>query len=205
MRFVKLMGLLVSLLATASVAGTMEYTLDTTKSQVKWTGKKVTGSHWGLLKFKSGKLHWDGTKPVAGEFTVDMASLTVEDMPKADENNGKLLGHLQSDDFFSTKTNPTATFVVKSATPKGPGQFSLQGDLTIKGKTHPITLDTKIATTTTGTLDGQGKLVFDRSKYEIKYNSKTFFDPKTLGDKMIYDEVELELNLTAGNPKAVAM
>lgn len=205
MRFAKLIGLCLSLLATTSMAATMEYTLDTSKSQVKWTGKKVTGSHWGHLKFKSGKLHWDGTKPIAGEFTVDMSTLSVEDIPKADENNGKLLGHLQSDDFFSTKTNPTATFVIKSATPKGPGQFALTGDLTIKGKTHPITLDTKIATTTTGTIDGQGKLVFDRAKYEIKYNSKSFFDPMKLGDKMIYDEVELELTLSAGNPKAVAM
>jgi hypothetical protein len=36
-------------------------------------------------------------------------------------------------------------------------------------------------------------LVFDRSKYNVKFRSGTFFE--NLGDKLIYDDIELEINL----------
>jgi hypothetical protein len=39
----------------------------------------------------------------------------------------------------------------------------------------------------------KANLVFDRSKYEVKFRSGTFFE--NLGDKMIYDDIELEINL----------
>ena len=35
--------------------------------------------------------------------------------------------------------------------------------------------------------------VFDRSMYDIQFRSGTFFEK--LGDKMIYDDIELEINL----------
>ena len=40
---------------------------------------------------------------------------------------------------------------------------------------------------------GTASLVFDRSKYNVKFRSGTFFE--NLGDKLIYDDIELEINL----------
>ena len=39
------------------------------------------------------------------------------------------------------------------------------------------------------------KVMIDRTKYNIKYGSKTFFD--NIGDKAINDEFELDVNLVA--------
>jgi len=40
-------------------------------------------------------------------------------------------------------------------------------------------------------------IVIDRSDYNVKYNSKSFFDVEALGDKMIYDEFTINLHLVA--------
>ena len=37
-------------------------------------------------------------------------------------------------------------------------------------------------------------LVFDRSKYDVRFRSGSFFE--NLGDKLIYDDIELSINLT---------
>ena len=43
-------------------------------------------------------------------------------------------------------------------------------------------------------MDGwKASLVFDRSMYDMQFRSGTFFEK--LGDKMIYDDIELEINL----------
>ncbi len=192
--------------SSVAMATTSQYSLDVQKSLVKWTGKKITGSsHMGNLTFKSGSLKWDGTKPVGGEFIIDMNSLTDEDMPKTDENNAKLVGHLKSDDFFAVSKFPTATFVIKTASQKSPGVYTLTGDLTIKDKTNSISFDAKIEQKDGGILLGNAKTTIDRTKFDVRFNSKAFFDVKKLGDKVILDEVELEMNLTAGNPKTVNM
>ena len=38
-------------------------------------------------------------------------------------------------------------------------------------------------------------IVFDRSKYNIRYGSGSFFD--NLGDKIIYDDIEIGIELVA--------
>ena len=64
----------------------------------------------------------------------------------------------------------------------------LDGSLTIKGKTEPVSLKyTQKGKSYTGTLK------FDRTKFGIKYGSGNFF--KGLGDKMIYDEVTVEFTV----------
>ena len=43
----------------------------------------------------------------------------------------------------------------------------------------------------------KGKLSFNRTKWDIKYNSGSFFDINKLGDKLIYDDIEIELDIVA--------
>jgi polyisoprenoid-binding protein YceI len=66
--------------------------------------------------------------------------------------------------------------------------YSITADLTIKGITKPITFDLAIkGKTATTTLN------INRTLYDIKYGSKSFFD--SLGDKAISDEFELKIAL----------
>ena len=160
--------------------------VDVTKSSINWVGKKVTGSHEGTITLKEGALVFKGKKVVNGNFTVDMTTINTTDLSGKGKTN--LDGHLKSDDFFGVEKFPTATLVFKTIGEKSNGVYAVTADLTIKGITHPIkfelTVDGNMASTT---------LKVDRTKYDIKYNSGSFFSD--LGDKTIYDEFELTVKL----------
>jgi polyisoprenoid-binding protein YceI len=179
------MALLVALGTTAATAQTKKVNVE--KSTINWVGKKVTGEHSGTINFKEGNLIFKGNKVAGGNFTVDMTSLSTTDL--SDDWKAKLDGHLKADDFFGTDKFPTATLVFKKIATKSNGVYTITGDLTIKGITNPISFDLAVKGNTATT-----KLMVDRTKYGIKYNSKSFFD--SIGDKAIYDEFELAVNLT---------
>ena len=161
-------------------------TADTTKSKLLWLGEKVTGQHTGSINLKSGWLTWQDNKIVSGEFNIDMASL------KETENNGKLLGHLKSDDFFGVNKYPEAKLVLTGSTPFDKGSGVVNGTLTIKESTNPIEFKATMQKKDEGTWFF-ANITIDRTKYNIRYGSGSFFD--NLGDKTIYDEFKLKVNL----------
>src|SRR3970282_939884 len=101
---------LVVVLSTVSVTAQTKK-VDASKSTVNWVGKKVTGKHEGTVNLKDGKLIFKGKKLAGGTFNVDMTSLTATDL--SGEYQGKLNGHLKSEDFFGTEKFPTAKLVFK--------------------------------------------------------------------------------------------
>lgn len=177
-------ALLVAFSAVSVSAQTKK--VDASKSKISWVGKKVTGQHEGTVNLKDGALVFKGKKLTGGTFTVDMTSLTATDL--TGEYQGKLNGHLKSEDFFGTEKFPTATLVFKTIAAKAKGVYTVTADLTIKGKTNPITFD--LATTAT---TAASTFKVDRTKYDIKYGSGSFFD--NLGDKAIDNDFELKVAL----------
>ncbi|MBV5313016.1 MAG: YceI family protein [Prolixibacteraceae bacterium] len=171
-------------LSTSVFAGTQK--VDTAKSSVKWLGKKVTGEHFGSISVKEGSLEVSKGKVTGGKVVIDMTSLAVEDVKDAGMN-GKLVGHLKSDDFFGVATFPTSELVVTKV-----DGSTFSGNLTIKGITNP-TVFTATSSTEGKTTTYKGTITIDRSKYNVKYGSKSFFD--NLGDKVIYDEFTLDFSL----------
>jgi polyisoprenoid-binding protein YceI len=157
------------------------------KSSINWVGEKITGSHTGTINFSEGYVEMTDGKLSGGKFVVDMTTINVTDL-EAGNGKEKLEGHLNSDDFFGVKNHPTATFTIKTAAEKSPGVYGVSGDLTIKGKTNPIAFDLKMNGSMAST-----KLVIDRTKYDIRYGSGSFFD--NLGDKTIYDEFTLDIKI----------
>jgi polyisoprenoid-binding protein YceI len=172
--------------------------VDTQKSNVTWNGKKVTGEHTGNVKLQSGTLEVSNNKLTGGQFTVDMTSITDNDLKDAGYN-AKLVGHLKSDDFFGVEKHPTSTFKITKAEPiagakAGEANYNITGDLTIKGKTEPVTFPA-IVKVAGNKAEAKAKVTIDRAKYDVRYGSKSFFD--NLGDKAIYDEFTLDLDLVA--------
>jgi polyisoprenoid-binding protein YceI len=160
--------------------------VDVSKSTINWVGKKVTGQHSGTVALKSGALVFKKNALTGGTFTVDMTSLTATDL--TGEYLGKLNGHLKSEDFFGTEKFPTSTLVFKTIATKSANLYTVTADLTIKGITKPVVFDITVSGDTATTAFN-----VDRTKYDIKYNSKSFFE--SIGDKAIYDEFELTVNL----------
>lgn len=161
--------------------------MNVTDSQITWTGKKVAGSHTGHVKLLSGYLEKSGNDFISGKFTVDMTSITNTDIEDP-ESKAKLVGHLKSDDFFSVNEYPTATLEIKNGEPISPGKYKFTGEMTIKGETNPVSFETMVDDKTF-----TGKLTIDRSKYNVRYGSGSFFD--NLGDNLIYDDFDLDFQV----------
>ena len=106
---------------------------------------------------------------------------------KVDDDN--LTGHLQSPDFFDAEQYPELRFV--SSTIERDGErVSIQGDLTLRGVTHPV----EISGTVTGPLEnayGQQRIGFDletavnRQDYGITWNMELPGGSQALGDDVV--------------------
>lgn len=165
------------------------YTVDVTKSEITWEGKKFAGSHNGTVNLTSGTLGFNGKKLAEGGFIANMT--TIKD---ADKNAG-LEKHLKADDFFGVEKFPAANFVIKKVAGNGPA-VNITGDLTIKGVTQSITFPATVVwnadKTVTATAD---KIVIDRTKFGIQFKSKSVFS--NIGDNFIYDEFTIGVKLVA--------
>jgi polyisoprenoid-binding protein YceI len=93
-------------------------------------------SMWGLTTVRgtftgiTGEAHTTDDGYVTGTLTVDAESVTTK--------YDKLTTHLQSADFFDAATHPTIDFVADSVGPDGPDRATVNGHLTILGKTQHI-------------------------------------------------------------------
>ena len=168
-------------------ASDASYTINPDQSIIVWTGREVTTSkHFGNIYFASGQFEVKSGLISSGEFVVDMTTIDNQDLPE--ERRPRLEAHLKSDDFFSVESHPTALLSILSSESVADGKWLVSGELTIKTFTHPVEFEMLNSN------DGwKANLVFDRSKYEVKFRSGTFFE--NLGDKLIYDDIELAINL----------
>lgn len=180
--------------AAVSENTAVTYNTNTEKSIIEWKGFKPTGSHTGTIAIKQGKLSINDTTIESGRFVIDMNSIAVTDIPKEEEGNTKLTGHLKSAQFFDVETYPNANFEVTGIETID-NKTMLSGNLTIKDKTNnisiPVNTEMKdgIMTLTSETF------TIDRSKWNVEYGSKSFFD--NLGDKFINDDIELKITLVS--------
>ena len=174
------------------------YKLQPQLSTLGWAGKAVTHGHEGTMQFTGGELLVKGNAVVGGTVTVDMKTLKATDIKDAD-SQGKFVGHMSSDDFFGAEKFPTSTFKIVSVTPiKGAAatadNATVAGDMTIKGVTQRISFPAKVGVKD-GVAAATGKVTIDRTKFGLKYGSKTFFD--SIGDKAINDDFDLTFNVIA--------
>ena len=158
------------------------------QSNIDWTGRTVTGSHFGTISIKQGVLEANEGKLTGGKFIVDTTSIKVLDVTDP-ATNAQFTGHLASDDFFGITQYPEASFEITEVS-----NNHIDGNLTIKGITHPAGFDADIKIAGDA-LTASGKIVIDRTKYGIRFRSGNFF--KNLGDTLIYNDFDLNVNITA--------
>lgn len=198
MKKLALLTLSIFMLAAFKMADDKKVTtfnVNVEKSSLAWLGKKVTGQHNGYIQLKEGALTLDKGQLTGGEFVIDMASISCEDL-KDESTNQKLVGHLKSDDFFGVSAHPTSKLEIKKVTAKGGDQYEIMGHLTIRDKTNPVTFPATV-NVKGDEVTAIAEITVDRSKYNVKFRSGSFFD--NLGDKMIYDEFTLNVKLVANS------
>jgi polyisoprenoid-binding protein YceI len=121
-------------LAGSAIAAPVTYGVDGSH-----TFPRFSYSHFGystqLSSFKntSGKVVFDAeAKTGSVDITIDMKSVNTG----FDDFNG----HLQGEDFLDTAKFPTATFKSTKVVFEGDKPKAIEGNLTIKGVTKPVTL-----------------------------------------------------------------
>ncbi|SDK42599.1 Polyisoprenoid-binding protein YceI [Catalinimonas alkaloidigena] len=181
---------------SAPVAATT-FVVDTDQSELVWTATKVGGEHTGTVKLSQGQLTADGKALTGGSFTIDMTTITDTDITNADFN-ARLTNHLKSDDFFSVERHPTATFVMTKATPlaqakSGQPNYTIAGDLTIKGITKPISFPATVTVSGSG-VNATARFELNRLNWDLQYRSSLL---GTAADKIIHDDFTIALTLVA--------
>lgn len=170
-----------------------------TQSEVAWKGQNILGdSHNGTISVKKGEFYVYNGQLLGGHVDIDMTSIVVLDIEDPGMN-GRLKGHLESDDFFSVATHPIAIiefaeFQKIEGAASGEPNYRVLGNLTIKGITHGIAFDAVIDMAE-NKISAKSDLVFDRSKYEVRFGSGKFFD--NLGDNLILDDINLNVEVVA--------
>ncbi|MCY4380180.1 MAG: YceI family protein [Proteobacteria bacterium] len=183
--------------ATMKMAET-KYVMDNMKSKAYWLGSKFVGSsHNGYVSVKSGYVLYHNDMPHSAQVVMDMNSITNTDMKGEDAQ--KIVKHLKNDDFFDVPNHPTATLMVKKFTKAEGTTYNVSGDMTIRGVTKPVTFTCDLVKKDQ-MVTGKGKFTFDRTEFNVKYNSKKL-SPQLLGDKVIKDEVDMTFDFVASLTK----
>lgn len=167
---------------------TQKFEILSAQSNIDWVGRKVTGAHNGTITIKAGEVILNDGRLVGGKFIVDTTSIKILDVTDLTLNT-QFWGHLASDDFFSSEKYPEAILEITSVAGN-----HVEGNLTIKDITNPIAFDIDL-NVTGDVLTATGLVVVDRTKYGMKFRSGNFF--QNLGDTLIYNDFELNVNITA--------
>jgi polyisoprenoid-binding protein YceI len=111
------------------------YTIDPSHTELGFAVR-----HMAVSKVRGRLSKFEGTL-VLGENPADSkASLTI-DATSVDTRDENRDAHLRTNDFFDVENHPTWTFESTSIKSEGGTEFKVDGDLTIRGVTRPVTLD----------------------------------------------------------------
>ena len=185
---------------TANETG-KQLAIDNANSSVRFTGYGVGKSHPGNFRLSDGNIHVNENRLTGGNFTIDITSMQVEE--EGDMFQNKLKPHLLSADFFDVEKYPTAKFEITEVKPFSPtgndtsvvagANYLVSGNFTLKEETKNISFPAKIEMSENG-LKAAANFNIDRTQWNMRWGND-----KSLGDKFISENVNIQLNLVA-NP-----
>lgn len=121
-----------------------------------------------------------------GTVTLDVATINTA--------NEKRDAHLKGEDFFETSKHPTITYTIKKVTKAKAGKYKMEGELTMKGVTKPVTInDVEITPTVKDPWGGirrgfSGTTSLNRKEYGLTWNKQL-----DGGGMVVGDSVEIEI------------
>ena len=159
--------------------GAQNQVLNVEDSNFSWTGKAAFNAYalTGSLKAEKGEINIVDDYIQALSIIINMKSL--------DHENSDLKNHLRSADFFEVNTFERATFKLLKPAKLENGKALIVGTMTIKDRSQ---IETIAVMFKNGILSFNH--VMDRTVYDIKYNSPSFF--KKMKENAIADNFELK-------------
>ena len=158
-------------------------------SKVLFTGSKVTGKHEGGFNRFSGSINLVNAKPEESGVNVDIETSSV--FTDADG----LTKHLQTGDFFETEKFPKASFAstkIVSDTAKGANNYTVTGDLELRGVKKSVTFPATIVVDD-AQVSVNSEFSINRKDFGIVYAGKA--------DDLIRDDVVIKLDLNTSRKK----
>jgi len=168
----------------ASKANAANYAIDSSHaSAVFCVNHKGFSYTYGMFTKMIGSVEFDEAKPAESKFelTIDAQSITT-----GNEARDK---HLRGADFFNVKQFRTLKFVSSSVKPAGDDQMEVTGNLTILGKSKPITFQLTKIGVSEEVIGFATELSIKRSEFGMTY-----------GVGPIGDDVKIMISFEA-NPK----
>jgi polyisoprenoid-binding protein YceI len=122
--------------AAPAIAGVEIYKLESPHTQVMFNVSHLgfTNSYGKFTKY-DGEIVWDQEHPEKSKVTATINTDSLQ------MNDATWNEHLSGENFFDIKKFPTMTFTSKKITVSGEHTAKIDGDLTLRGVTKPVTLD----------------------------------------------------------------
>jgi polyisoprenoid-binding protein YceI len=167
--------------------------VDTAKSEIGWSAKSVSDTHFGKVQLSKATLEFKNSKLVGGTFEIDMNTITAEDITDP-ENNQHFIQHITTEHFFETDRFPTASFVIVDVQPINESDYTVKGNITIKGITVEIQFKAKVIEVS-NVKTASATIVLNKNVFGIEYGGKD--KPGSEKDWFIYDEFTLNVNIVS--------
>ena len=171
---------------------TGEYTIDAAHSRLGFVARHamVTKVRGGFNDF-AGSLYVDADDPTRSRARVEIQATSI------DSRNPDRDAHLRSNDFLAMDEYPTITFESTAITPVDDETFRVDGDLTIRGVTKPVSLDVEYlgaALDPWGNtrLGFEGSVTVNRKDWGVSWNTAL-----EAGGVLVSDKVTLEVEIAA--------
>ncbi len=187
---------LLSVAPTPALAETETYRIDAEHTNIGFKIRHFFAKVQGRFNTFEGQIVLDRenlTKGSSVEITIDTASIDTNDTSRDK--------HLRSGDFFNAENHPKMTFKSKKVRSAGKNKLKVEGDLTIRGITKPVTLEVDVL----GFGKGYGfrggfevRTTIDRHEFNVSWNDIVE------GTGVLGDDVEILMNIEAVRLKKTA-
>ena len=178
--------------ATTTTSLTGDYDIDPAHSRLGFAAKHaMVVSVRGAFKVYSGEVHLDEDNPANSKINIKI------DTGSVDTGNVDRDTHLQSPDFFNVEVYPSIVFNSTKVEKVDDDVYALIGDLTINGKTNPVSVDFEL----TGTADDpwgnfragfEGKATVNRRDWGLDFNVAL-----DKGGVLVGEKIKLEFDISA--------
>ncbi|WP_186461792.1 YceI family protein [Mucilaginibacter pallidiroseus] len=168
------------------------YMADAKLSVLQWKGASLNGlnTQTGYIYLSKGELKVESGRLTGGVLEIDMN--TIED--KYHGANSKLVNHLKDPDFFEVKKFPFAKIYITSVTPAKIGLKTINGDLTIKGISHPVSIPAQVEIADSA-ITANAKFTIDRTLWNVRYKSAKFYE--LLANQTMSDSISFQIKVVA--------
>jgi len=165
------------------------WTFDPAHSQVEFAVKHmmVTTVRGQFRKF-SAEVDFDEADPTKSSVVAHIDASTIDTGIEARD------AHLRSADFLDSESHPELTFRSTSIERRG-GDYLINGDLTIRGETRPVTLEAEIGGVVPNLQGGRRAAFSASTKISRKAWGLTWNVALESGGWLVADEIRISIDV----------